>query len=59
MGQVSLRRLPQAILAGLRIVFFRVRLPYIELSGLEILFFVMYLGGCLIWTFVPGENNSD
>ena len=52
-SKLSLRRLPHALIAGSRILFFRLRVPLVELSVLEIVFTVLYVGACLVWCFAP------
>ncbi|KAH9853632.1 hypothetical protein C2E23DRAFT_777382 [Lenzites betulinus] len=55
-GKVALRRLPQAVLSSCRILAFRRRVPYIDATLLELALSVLYLGGCLVWSFAPEDN---
>ncbi|KAI0353508.1 hypothetical protein OH77DRAFT_1458037 [Trametes cingulata] len=53
--RLALRRIPHAILAGSRIVSFRWRIPHIDMTLLELVLTLVYLGGCLAWSFAPRE----
>ncbi|KAI0638038.1 hypothetical protein C8Q77DRAFT_1088994 [Trametes polyzona] len=55
-GRVALRRLPQAILSGFRILGYRLRIPHVDMTILELGLTILYLGGCLVWSFVPEDN---
>ncbi|KAH9894452.1 ferric reductase NAD binding domain-containing protein [Cubamyces lactineus] len=55
-GRLSLRRLPHAILTWSRIVGFRLRIPRVEMNLIEFALSIMYLAGCLAFTFAPTDN---
>ncbi|KAI0368123.1 hypothetical protein BV20DRAFT_999348 [Pilatotrama ljubarskyi] len=54
--RLVLRRLPHAALAAFRIFSFRLRIPHIDMTLLELVLTVLYLGGCLAWSFAPRDN---
>ncbi|KAI0824776.1 hypothetical protein BC628DRAFT_1321773 [Trametes gibbosa] len=54
--RVALRRVPHAVLSACRILAFRKRVPYIQMTLLELVLTVLYLGGCLVWSFVPEDS---
>lgn len=54
-GQISLLRLPSALLTASRIFAFRLRLPAIHMSLLETLLTCIYLMALLIWQFANSE----
>lgn len=43
----------------LRIVSFRMRVPCVDMTLLELLLAVVYVGGCLAWSFAPSEYSSS
>ncbi|KAI0353507.1 hypothetical protein OH77DRAFT_1552919 [Trametes cingulata] len=57
-GRIALRRLPQAVLSGSRIVGFRLRIPYVEMTMLELGLTMAYVGGCLVWVFAPTVGQA-
>ena len=54
-GRLFLRRIPHAILSGLRIFGFRRRIPGIDLLNVEVVCSAVYMAGCLAWCFSPGQ----
>ncbi|KAI0650292.1 ferric reductase NAD binding domain-containing protein [Trametes meyenii] len=55
-GKVALRRLPQAVVSGSRIVSFRMRIPYIDMTLFELVLTMVYIGGCLAWCLTPTDG---
>ncbi|KAL1944169.1 hypothetical protein VTO73DRAFT_3354 [Trametes versicolor] len=49
-------RARHAALSLLRIVSFRMRVPFVDMTLLELLLAIVYVGGCLAWSFVPRDN---
>ena len=58
-GRLSLRRLPHAILTWSRIVGFRLRIPRVEMNLIEFALSIMYLAGCLAFTFAPSKSCTS
>lgn len=55
-GRLSIRRLPHAILSASRIWGFRLRIPYVEMTLVEFSLSMMYMAGCLAFTYCPSES---
>ncbi|EIW61345.1 uncharacterized protein TRAVEDRAFT_162444 [Trametes versicolor FP-101664 SS1] len=55
-GRLSIRRLPHAILSASRIWGFRLRIPYVEMTLVEFSLSMMYMAGCLAFTFCPNDT---
>ena len=59
-GRVSLKRLPSAVLAAVRIPAFRWRIPYVSMTILELFLTIGFSVGILVWDFVhcaPSINS--
>ncbi|KAI0638039.1 ferric reductase NAD binding domain-containing protein [Trametes polyzona] len=57
-GRLSLRRFPHAILSASRIWGFRLRIPFVEMTLVELALTIMYLGGCLAFTYAPTDSEK-
>lgn len=58
-GRLSIRRLPHAILSASRIWGFRLRIPYVEMTLVEFALSMMYLTGCLAFTYAPSKSTRS
>ncbi|OBZ70410.1 Ferric/cupric reductase transmembrane component 7 [Grifola frondosa] len=58
-GSVSLKRVPNAVLAASRIVGFRWTIPGVKMMMLEILVTIAYIAAILVWTFVNTDELKN